>query len=245
MQAVFRFYGGLNDFVSLHQRQRDILYTFQGAPAVKDAIEALGVPHTAVRAIVSDGRGVGFAHRLQPGVRVAVYPAFAQRDLCPVPRLGPPPEARPSFVLDVHLGKLARLLRMLGLDVAYRNDYADDELVTVAEREGRTLLTRDRGLLKRGALTRGYWVRATMPLDQAREIVRRYRLHEHVRPFTRCMRCNGRLVHADQEMVRDQVPPRTAAWCETYYRCSACGHVYWAGTHVQRMRETVARILAT
>lgn len=243
MEAWFRFYAQLNDFLPHHLRQRDVRYAFHGAPAVKDAIEALGVPHVQVDLIVSEGAPVGFDHPLRAGARIAVYPAFRQIDLDPLLRVGPPPMAQPAFVLDVHLGKLARLLRMLGLDARYRNDYGDEELVAIAEREDRTLLTRDRGLLKRGALTRGYWVRSTAPLAQAREVVRRYDLRAQVRPFTRCVRCNGRLVRVDREAVRDRVPPRTAAWCDAYYRCEACGQVYWRGTHVERMRRVVAWIL--
>ncbi len=244
MEAQFRFYAQLNDFMPLHRRQRDVTYAFQGAPPVKDAIEALGVPHTEVDLIVSQGHAVGFDHRLRPGVRIAVYPAFEHLDLHGLPRLRPPPAGHAAFVLDVHLGKLARLLRMLGLDARYRNDYEDRELVAIAEREARTVLTRDRDLLKRGALTRGYWVRATAPIAQAREVVRRFALHEQVRPFTRCVRCNGMLSPVAFEVVRDRVPPRTAAWCDAYWCCEACGHVYWHGTHLERMRRTVARILS-
>ncbi|MCS6903121.1 MAG: Mut7-C ubiquitin/RNAse domain-containing protein, partial [Candidatus Bipolaricaulota bacterium] len=110
--AVFRFYGELNDFLPPKHRQRDIAYSFQNTPAVKDAIEALGVPHTEVDLIVINGQSVGFSYRLRDGDRVAVYPVFESLDISPIVRLREKPLRRIAFIADVHLGKLARLLRL-------------------------------------------------------------------------------------------------------------------------------------
>jgi uncharacterized protein with PIN domain len=246
-EAQFRFYAELNDFLPAAQ-QRTVRYAFRGHPSVKDAIEALGVPHVEVDLILANGRSSDFGYRLRAGDRIAVYPVFESLDISPLTRLRERPLRRTAFVLDVHLGKLARLLRMLGLDTRYRNDYEDPEIVGAAQREGRVILTRDRGLLMRGAVTHGYWVRATAPLAQAREVVRRFDLGEQVQPFTRCLRCNGPLQAVPADQVADQVPSQAAAWCEergisTYHRCTACGQVYWPGTHYEQMRRTVARVL--
>jgi uncharacterized protein with PIN domain len=243
----FRFYAELNDFLSTTQ-QGTVDYAYRGRPSVKDAIEALGVPHVEVDLILANGRSVGFGYHLHDGDRIAVYPVFESLDISPLARLRERPLRRTAFVLDVHLGKLARLLRTLGLDARYRNDYEDAEIVEIAQREGRIILTRDRGLLMRGAVTHGYWVRATAPLAQAREVVRRFDLREQVQPFTRCLRCNGLLEPVPAEKVGHEVPPQAAAWCEergicTYHRCADCGQVYWPGTHYERMQRTVARIL--
>ncbi len=258
-RAQFRFYAELNDFLPAAHRgrgtaagepetTRPYVYAYRGHPSVKDAIEALGVPHVEVDLILANGRSVDFDYRLRAGDRIAVYPVFESLDISPLTRLRERPLRRTAFVLDVHLGKLARTLRMLGLDARYRNDYEDGEIVEVAQREGRIILTRDRGLLMRGAVTHGYWVRATAPLAQAHEVVRRFDLRAQVRPFTRCLRCNDLLEPVPAEEVRSEVPPQAAAWCEekgisTYHRCAACGQVYWPGTHYERMEKTVARIL--
>jgi uncharacterized protein len=246
-EATFRFYAELNDFLPA-AGQRTVAYAFRGQPSVKDAIEALGVPHVEVDLILANGRSVGFDYTLQAGDRVAVYPVFESLDVSSLTRLRERPLRRPAFVLDVHLGKLARTLRMLGLDARYRNDYEDQEIVELARREGRIILTRDRGLLMRSAVTHGYWVRATAPLAQAREVVQRFDLREQVQPFTRCIRCNGRLEPVPAEEVEGRVPVQAAAWCQargicTYQRCARCGQVYWPGTHYERMKETVAGIL--
>jgi uncharacterized protein with PIN domain/sulfur carrier protein ThiS len=256
--ADFRLYAELNDFLPDAQlrndaRQRTVAYAFRGHPSVKDAIEALGVPHTEVDLILANGEPVDFDYHLREGDRIAVYPVFESLDISSLTRLqqtsgSKRPLRRTAFVLDVHLGKLARLLRMLGFDALYRNDYEDEEIVDVAQSEQRIILTRDRGLLMRGAVTHGYWVRATAPIAQAREVVRRFDLREQVRPFTRCLRCNGLLDPIASETVRDRVPPQTVAWLEQtgvreYRRCADCGQVYWPGTHYERMQRTIARIL--
>jgi uncharacterized protein with PIN domain len=242
--AYLRFYAELNDFLPSAQRQRTIRYPFHGHPAIVDVIESLGVPHVEVDLVLANGDSVAFDYPLQPGDRLAIYPVFESLDISPVVRLRPQPLRHTAFVLDVHLGKLARLLRMLGLDARYDNHATDDELVDTSLRERRIILTRDLGLLKRAAVTHGYWVRSTVPLEQAREVVRRFDLRTQVQPLTRCLRCNGPIEPVDKQEVRDQIPPRTAAWCKAYYRCTSCGQVYWPGTHYERMQETIAQILS-
>ena len=117
--AEFRFYEELNDFLPSALRQRDIEYTFRGSPGIKDPIEALGVPPTEVEPIIVNGRSEGFDCRLRHGDRVAVYPMFEALDVTPLVRLRDRPLRNSAFVLDVHLGKLARRLRLLGFDCWY------------------------------------------------------------------------------------------------------------------------------
>jgi len=243
-EATFRFYAELNDFLPEERRQREFTYEFLGSPAVKDAIEALGVPHVEVDLILVNGRSVPFSYRLQPGDRVAVYPMFESLDISPLTRLRPRPLRRPAFVADVHLRKLARLLRLLGFDVVFRDDADDPELVELSVREGRILLTRDRQLLKHGALTHGYFVRSERPVEQVREVIRRFDLAGQVRPFTRCLECGGPLERVAKEQVLDRIPPRTAAWLDEYVLCQGCGKLYWRGTHYGRLERLVAEVLA-
>jgi hypothetical protein len=242
--ATFRFYAELNDFLPPERRGRELPYAFLGTPTVKDAIEALGVPHVEVDLILVNGRSVPFSHRLADGDRVAVYPVFESLDISPLIRLRPRPLRRPAFVADVHLRRLARLLRLLGLDVAYHPKAEDEDLVEISRRERRILLTRDRQLLKHGRLTHGYFVRAEIPLAQAREVVRRFDLRGEVRPFSRCLECGGVLQRVRKEEVSEKIPPRTAAWLEEYVRCLGCGKLYWRGTHFRRLERWVEEILA-
>jgi len=241
--AEFRFYEELNDFLPLERHKRTFSYEFTGTPAVKDAIEAIGVPHTEVDLIVVNGESVGFDCLLQGGERVAVYPIFERLDISPVIRLRPRPLRNTRFVLDVHLGKLARYLRLLGFDALYENDYDDPTIIAISRAERRIILTRDRGILKNGAVTHGYWLRETGPREQLREVVGVFDLKGGIRPFTRCLKCNGALQPVDKSEILEQVPPRVREAYEEFVRCEGCEKVYWAGTHFERMKEIIGELL--
>lgn len=241
--VTFRFYAELNDFLAPEARGTVIETSYVVSPSVKDAVEALGVPHVEVDLIVVNDEPVAFDYRLKPGDRVAVYPVFEALDIAPTSRLGRPPLRCPRFVADVHLRKLSRLLRLMGLDVLHSPTFTDPELVEVSVQARRILLTRDRALLKHGRLTHGYWVRSVHPRQQAVEVVRRFDLAGEVRLFTRCPRCNGVLEPVAKEDVLPRIPPRTAAWVDDYVVCTSCGKLYWHGTHVDRIRSALDEIL--
>lgn len=241
-RAVFRFYAELNDFLPPARRMVAFAHHFSGQPAIKDVIEALGVPHTEVDLILVNGESVGFEYRLQDGDRVAVYPMFETLDIGPVARLRPEPLRDPRFVLDAHLGRLAGYLRLLGFDSLYRADYHDAELARISCRERRILLTRDRALLKRSEVSHGYWVRETDPLAQLREVVVRFDLRRIVRPFSRCMRCNGPLLDVAKAEIADQLYERTRQEHDRFRRCASCGRIYWRGSHYERLCRLLANL---
>lgn len=241
-RAEFRFYEELNDFLAPGRRKVSFPYDFNGAPAIKDAIEALGVPHTEVDMILANGHSVGFEYALQPGDRIAVYPVFEALDISPIIRLRPAPLREVRFVLDVHLGKLAKFLRLLGFDVGYQTGATDDAIIRQARRERRIILTRDRGILKDGRVTHGYWVRNTHPPEQCREVLRRFDLARAIAPFTRCLECNGRLTERPRSEVGARVPPRVAARCREFRACDRCGRLYWKGTHYAALRTRIEEL---
>ncbi len=263
VQAHFRFYAELNDFLPPERRQVAFTHVFAGRVAVKDMIESLGVPHTEVELILvgeDDVRGPGavpgagaragasrsvdFSYLVQDGDRISVYPVFESLDVAPVPRVRAEPLRHPRFVLDVHLGRLASYLRLLGFDTVYANDAADEELARIASADGRIVLTRDRGLLKRKEVTRGYCVRSTDAREQLREVVRRFDLAGLIDPFTRCVHCNGLLRDVPKEQVLDRLLPHTREEYDRFRMCESCGQVYWQGSHnrwlgpfIQSLRE--------
>jgi len=236
----FRFYEELNDFLAPGLRKRSFAYAFNGTPAVKDPIEALGVPHTEVDLILVDGKPAAFPHRLRGGERVAVYPVFESFELVGVTRLRPQPLREPRFLLDVHLGRLASYLRLLGFDCLYRNDYRDAELLAISRAEHRILLSRDIGLLKHSELTHGAFVHAQDPRRQLREVLDRFQLHRRIALFSRCGRCNGSLSPLSADAARTLVPPAIARDHGDFQRCDQCGQVYWPGSHLPRLRERLA-----
>jgi len=239
--CVFRFYEELNDFLPSHRRKRDLRYEFSGSPAVKDAIEAIGVPHPEVDLVLINGKSVRFSARLEDGVRVSVYPVFETLDISPVTRLSGRPLRSPRFVADVHLGKLARLLRLAGFDCLYRNDYEDREIIDCSVKERRTVLTRDRGLLKNREVLRGYWLRSTQPRRQFEEVLRRFELFGSMKPFSRCLECNGRVRRTAKRRVEGRLLPGTKKYYREFYSCGACRKVYWKGSHYERMLDFIGR----
>jgi uncharacterized protein with PIN domain len=242
-RAEFRFYGCLNDFLPPALRQETIPYRFRGWPGIKDPIEALGVPHTEVELIVVNGRAAGFDHPLANGQRVAVYPVFQSLDIGDRQALREKIASVPRFVLDVNLGKLARRLRLLGFDSLYRNDYRDADIAEIAACERRIVLTRDRRLLHAKKIAHGYWVRAVEIGKQVEEVTRRFALDGALQPFTRCLACNGRLLPVAKADVLDLLEPKTRLYYENFYRCDACGRIYWEGSHVEDMKRRCVGLL--
>ena len=239
--AYFRFYDSLNDFLPSFRRQQGFTHLVRGNPAIKDTIEALGVPHPEVELILANGQSVDFSYSLQDGDRFSIYPHFTSLSLGSLQLLRHH-LLLTRFVLDVHLGKLATYLRLLGFDTWYSNDCEDEELATISDSEQRILLTRDRGLLKRSIVTYGYWVRAIDPIQQSREILQRFALWDKIRPFQHCLRCNGNLVSVDLEEVSARLPAKTRQYYNEFYLCQRCQQVYWKGSHYSDLQKLVKKI---
>lgn len=240
--ATFTFAGTLADFVP-SARGNPIRYGFRGSPAVKDAIEALGVPHVEVNAILVNGKASTFDRPLQGGDQVWVHPHDAPPECASWLHLQPSLPEAITFLADVHLGRLARTLRLLGFDTLHDGSWTDAAVVRIARAEDRIVLTRDRQILKHGNLLRGYWVRSTDPHTQIREVVLRFDLAHRARPFSRCSACNGLLRHVAKEIVLDRIPPRTALWRDEYVECPSCLRLYWWGSHAERLRHLVESAL--
>ena len=242
-RAIFRFYQELNDFLPPARKQVAFEVEWRGAPSIKHLVESLGVPHTEVDLILVNERSVDWAYQPQEGDRVAVYPVFESFDITPVIRLRPQPLRDVRFVLDGHLGRLAAYLRLLGFDTLWNIAADDSTLAQISKEEHRILLTRDQGLLKRSAVTHGYWVRATAPREQLREVIERFDLPRLARPFTRCLSCNGVLHAAAWAEIKDEVPENAARNYHDFQRCASCHKVYWPGSHYRRMERLIEDVL--
>ena len=237
-KADFQFYGELNDFLRSRYRQVKFSHFFKERGSIKDMIEALGVPHPEVGKIEVNGECVDFSYIVDDGDSIKVYPSNSI--VTPIFR---PIHLLSRFVLDIHLGKLATSLRLLGFDTLYRNDYSDPELAEISATQERILLTRDKGLLMRSLVTYGYYVRETNPERQVIEVLRRFDLFNWVAPFQRCLRCNGLLEPVGKESLIDQLPEKTQLHMDEFHRCSECGQVYWKGSHYERMQNFINRVL--
>jgi uncharacterized protein with PIN domain len=241
-QVWFRFYAELNDFLPAWRRKRRFAHALNRRASIKDMIEALGIPHTEIEVILVNGKSVDFTYIVNDGDDISVYPMFESLDIRPLLKLRPEPLRRPRFILDTHLGRLARYLRLLGFDCLYRNDYHDDELAWISSEQQRTLLTRDRTLLQRRIITRGYFVRALEPQQQVIEVLRRFDLSGDLRPLSRCTRCNGLLEGTEKEAVRERLEPKTRRYYRRFRICPDCGQIYWRGSHFGKMTRLIEKL---
>ena len=237
--AQIRCYAELNDFLPPSQRGRAFALAFTVPGSVKDALESLGIPHPEIDLILINGEPAGFDRILTPGDRVAAFPPFRRLDVAGTSPVHLPPLEVPRFVLDGHLGRLARHLRLLGFDAVHEARADDASLAARAAAEDRILLTRDLDLLKRRVVRRGYRVRSIEPRRQLVEVMQRFDLAGRIAPFTRCLACGEPLVAATPDEVASRLPTGVFGRYSAYQRCPGCGRVDWPGSHFRRLSALV------
>lgn len=242
-KIYIRFYEELNDFLPDDKKKTRFEHRYIDRTSVKDLIESLSVPHTEVDMILVNGKSVSFDCIINDKDDISVYPVFESFDIAEVQHLRSVPLRDPKFVCDVHLGKLARNLRMLGIDTAYNNNYSDQELLDISINEHRTILTRGPGILKRTEVTHGYFVRNSDPLTQTKEVIKRFQLQNNINQFSRCIDCNSKLVETRKEEIIYRLPEKVKASHEHFYTCIECNKIYWEGSHFQNMLEKIKSLL--
>lgn len=230
--ATFRFADELSLFLAPQHRGHRFVYDTARAATLKNAIEALGVPHTEVGAITVN------ASRPRCSGRCAT--ATRSRS-----RLTVRPSTEPcaSWPTRISAALRARFLRMLGFDTLHDPRWSDAEIRRLAHDDDRIVLTRDRDLLKCRDISRGAYVRAIKPEAQLQEVAQRYRLGKSARPFTLCLSCNVPLQSIAKAEVADRIPPKVREHQQLFTHCSACGRVFWPGTHYERMKEALVAAL--
>lgn len=244
-QVEITFFQELNDFLPYLKRGNPIRIEQRSPRSIKDLIESLGIPHTEVGQVKTNGMSVNITEVIREQVRIEVYP-FSIPDSGSEVGLH---KTEIRFVGDVHLGSLVRKLRLLGLDTEYSNKWTDLELASISAKEDRFLLTRDRHLLMRKIIRQGLFIRNADPEKQISEVVNRLGLKGVCKPFSRCLVCNGILTTANDykelsEQTRVKIPPGVRAWCRFYSLCQVCGKVYWPGSHFKKLRVLADTYLA-
>lgn len=224
--------GELELFLRPRFRHGPVTVACDGVSSLGHVVQALGVPLTEVGDLIVNGGSAPVGRRLAGGDLLRVDPVRRPQQLS---------DAR--FVLDVHLGTLARRLRLVGIDTAYRNDADDDTLISQANEQGRMLLTKDRGLLCRRRLRAGAYVRGARPDDQLTDVLDRFA--PSLAPWSRCPACNGLLAEAGKPSVDAQLRPGTRRCYEFFSRCRDCGQVYWRGAHGDRLGAIIDSAQAT
>ena len=236
------FHDELNDFLPEAQRDRVFEHELKKARSVKDLIESVGVPHPEVDVILVDDVAVNFDHQLQGAEQIQVYPGGHHLDIDRGKHNLPDLPTEPRFVLDVHLGRLAGYLRMLGFDTLYRNDYEDPELAEISDEENRILVSSDRKLLMRKRVRYGYFMRSRKPRQQVVELLRHFDLFDYRADRERCITCNGLLHAIDKKAIESRLLPLTKKYYHVFFQCDQCGKIFWKGSHHAKMQRLIEAI---
>lgn len=235
-QATLYLTGSLRDFLKEKQQKNPPLnIPFELNPSVKDLIESQGIPHTAIFKLEINKEERPLDYNVRDGDKITPYP-FEQVDSATLDDIFVSPS---KFVLDVHLGKLAKTLRLFGLDTSWNTDRKETEILHLSNQQQRMILSRDIGLLRNGEARYGYWIRATDPDRQIHELFERFNISDHIAPFSRCMKCNGVLEETELSQVEERVPPKVREWHSLFYECRNCHKVYWKGSHYKKLQEKV------
>lgn len=219
--------GGLQFFIAKKHKEKWIRHTFIHKTTIRDVASSLGILPPEIQVISLNDKPATMETVVDDNDDITLDSGLLTG--C-------------SFILDVHLGKLTRYLRMIGFDSYYRNDLAEDEIMEIANRENRSILTRDTGILKNKKVLSGYFLRNTMPELQLKEVVEIFNLSEQFNAFSRCMNCNGKLAEVEKLKIKELVP--TGAWQEhdQFFQCENCHQVYWQGTHFHKMQDFISQI---
>jgi len=239
MLIVLRCYAELNEYLPAERKFVPAQLEFPAESTVASLISSQGIPDEVVDLVLVDGESQELMYRLNDGEMVSLFPVFESFDITGTTKVRIRALREVRFVLDVHLGKLASHLRMLGFDTLYRNDYADDRLVSLSVDRHRILLSKDRALIADPTLTHAYRIRSQDPREQLLEVLGRFDLAGGVHPFTRCIECNSILEPADKQRVLHRLPPKVALAYDEFRLCPHCDRIYWRGSHVERMREFI------
>lgn len=148
-----------------------------------------------------------------------------------------------KFVADCMLGKLAKWMKILGLDTAYFSKIEDDDLLSLARRESRILLTRDNLLAERAKDASVLFIESEKWDEQIRQVLSAFDLGESVEPYSRCLECNVKLKPLPKNRARNLVTPFIFANAQTFSLCPQCGRVFWKGTHQNDMEDKITKIL--
>ncbi len=218
-----------------YRKNRIVHYPLVRRASIKDICESLHIPHTEIWKITRGSEELSFTHIPCAGERIALHSFPFGTDVTRPTLLRPEPLPSPAFTVDVNVGKLARLLRMAGIDTWYKSQVSESALAKESAAEGRILLTRNRDLLQRKIIVWGRLVRSERPVAQLAEIISLYGLGQQIAPFSRCLECNGLLQSVDKSSILHLLEPLTKKYYHRFKRCPDCGRIYWQGSHHQHM----------
>lgn len=236
-QLILTFHGDTRDLLHTTPDENDnsIVYPLCRRASIKDIIEGLGVPHTEVGNILQDGEPKTFDIIPEGEERYHIHPLSPAHPPTMATVLRPNPLSSCLFMVDININRLANLLRMAGFDASSVPSGSKECIVRTAVQEHRILLTRNRELLKHRSVIFGRLIRNQDPFRQLEETIHLYSLARDIRPFIRCMRCNGLLSCVPKKEILDSLLPLTQKYYSHFMQCLDCKQIYWRGSHHQHM----------
>ncbi|HAH25485.1 MAG TPA: twitching motility protein PilT [Prolixibacteraceae bacterium] len=245
IQVSFRFYEELNNYLPEELRQVWVESNIETKASIGEIIQSLGIPPDEIDLVLVNQQSKSLDYLLQDGDRVSIFPVFESFDLSEMNQLREKPLRNPSFILDVHLGRLCKYLRMLGWDTLYSNQYTPEQMIELSLQEKRILLSRSIQLTRHKQLTHAWWVRSSNPLEQLKDLVTRLDLSSQADPLTRCLNCNNKLISIDKTEVVGRLEDRTAKYYSEFFVCRKCDQIYWKGSHYENMVKFIEQHLQT
>ncbi|MBN2544278.1 MAG: hypothetical protein JXB50_00685 [Spirochaetes bacterium] len=241
-QAFFHFFGSLNDFLSDEKKGQSFVYNFKGIASVKNLFEAIGVPHPEIRKITVNNRKKDFIYKVKDNDLIKLCPFNYGINKFFLSLLSIFASIKIKFIIDVHLGKLGKYLKLCGFDVLYNWKWDDDEIIKLASSQNRIILTHDIGLLKNKKVIKGYWIRSQYPDEQIIEVIERYHLLSKIKPFKRCLHCNNILIKIPKSKIKDKIPLMIYRKYKLFFFCLKCNKIYWRGSHYYNMKKFIKRL---
>ena len=221
--------------------KKEIDYPLTRRASIKDIIEALHIPHTEISSISQNDTEISFSHIPEAGERLLFHSFYPGTDVTRPTLLRPDPLPTTSFIVDINVGKLAKLLRMSGIDTLYDPQLQEKDIARLAAADRRILLSRNRDLLRRKCILWGHLVRAEQPEKQLAEVMTLFGLHDAIQPFSRCLQCNALLQPVEKSAILHRLEPLTRIYYQKFHVCPGCEQIFWQGSHHKRMEELIKR----
>lgn len=229
------FHDHFDLFLKHHCNAGPIIYPLTRNASIKDIIESLGVPHTEIGTIKIKDSEVGFNYIPNHSANMSVLPVQKPFDIKKASLLRPAPLKSISFIVDENVGKLASLLRTLGMDAVYYPGIKDKEIASIAENQQRVVLSKDTNLFKRKQIIFGRYIRAVHPYEQLKEVIDFFGITGSFSSFSRCLICNTKLDHVNKEMIVHRLKPKTKKYYNNFKICRKCDKIVWRGSHCEKM----------
>ena len=236
------FHNDLQMLLKKSQAGKVVKYALKRRASLKDIIESQGVPHTEVAQILLGNKELGFAFIPVGGEDIDIFPFSEEISVFNSTLLRPQPMSSLKFMVDINVQKLARNLRIIGFDTSMVPDMRLIEIGKVATSEHRIVITRNRELLKCNTVVHGHLVRSEDHVIQLQEVVKLYKIKLHIKPFSRCIACNGDLMSVTKQDIIHRLEPLTRKYFNTFKRCSDCEKIYWQGSHYNQMLKMITEI---